>query len=234
MSFPQVLLQNTVNEGNHHPHVPEEQANLFSAPDSGATEIEYLTLLYAFARCMKPRHVLETGTYRGHGTLAIAQALQDNNVEAEFSTVERSASMLAQARQMVNGQNCGALVRWFEANSLDFIKEYEGPQFEFVFLDSDTDVRAAELQLLLERDLLQEGCIVCVHDTSRLREKSQPSFVNTPMIKALDEIEFDEDNNFGLHGAFEFPFSRGLRAFMFGNPSALVGIGGATARKRKA
>jgi hypothetical protein len=58
-------------EINVHPHTPEERADLFLTYDMGSTEIEVLNWLHAMVCLLKPQSILETGTCRGLGTIAL-------------------------------------------------------------------------------------------------------------------------------------------------------------------
>src|SRR5512135_1049960 len=65
-------------ESDLHPHVAEERADLFDSLDGATTELEVLNWLHATIRLLKCENVLETGTYAGFGTVALASACRAN------------------------------------------------------------------------------------------------------------------------------------------------------------
>jgi predicted O-methyltransferase YrrM len=67
-------------ESSLHPHVAEERSELFRAADGGSTEYEYLNLIHGLVLATKPTLVLETGTFRGYGTLALGSAIHRNGL----------------------------------------------------------------------------------------------------------------------------------------------------------
>lgn len=191
-------------EAQAHPHVPEERADFFRTFDGGSTELEYLNLLTALVMAAKPDLVLETGTGRGFGTIAIAMGLKENGIGRAI-TVEHNDGVSKDAEQRLETlcPSVRPLVSYVVGQTLEFLRDYEGRPFDFAFLDSDVLVRHRELGLLQERRLLNEGALCCVHDTSRLRSRTSGDS-NEAMIDALDKASTGRE-------WLEFPLSRGFR-----------------------
>jgi methyltransferase family protein len=61
-----------------HPHMPAEQAQLYSALDIGSAELEVLECLHSLVYLFKPQLGLETGSYRGFSAMAIASGMRRN------------------------------------------------------------------------------------------------------------------------------------------------------------
>ena len=87
MSWKDLVNQKMLQESFTHPHCPEEKAELFFTFDVGSTEVESLELLHAIIRRTKPQMCLETGTFCGIGTIAIAHALFDVVLYGGLATV---------------------------------------------------------------------------------------------------------------------------------------------------
>jgi predicted O-methyltransferase YrrM len=60
-----------------HPHVLEERAQMYWAPDGGSIDTAMADLLYGLVRVVRPAWVIETGT--GFSTLVLAAACLHNN-----------------------------------------------------------------------------------------------------------------------------------------------------------
>jgi predicted O-methyltransferase YrrM len=179
-----------------HPHHPAERAELFSAHDNGSIEVEYGDLLTALVRAWKPEQILETGTYRGIGARYLAEGCVANGF-GRVVTLECIPRQAEEARTAL----AELPVEVVCADSVAWLREYDGPPFQFAFLDSALGARVSELRLLRDRRLL-DG-IAFVHDTSRLRAAG--GMPDRPNFTAqLDEL--------GL-GGIECPWSRGWRIF---------------------
>lgn len=159
-------------ESSTHYHVPEERADLFHCHDGGSTEYEYLEFLKALILTLKPKSILETGTYLGFGARAIAEAIQFNGF-GRLTTIDCVRTYAAQADETIGELgfkvSTGELVvsRIF-SDSLEFLRETLF-QFDFAFFDSDLNIRCQEFVTCIERGLLLPGATAVFHDTSRLR-----------------------------------------------------------------
>lgn len=182
-----------------HPHVPEERAELFHTADGGSTEYEYLNLLHALVLATKPRLVLETGTFRGLGSLALASAIHWNGV-GRLITVDASES--SEAKDLLSKYSLSEYVEFVQSESVQFCAEWAGDQFDFLFFDSDVNVRARECDLLLIRKKIVPGAVAAFHDSSDLRHGASWSW---EMIQYLR----------GLPGGLTLKGSRGLRLVQF-------------------
>lgn len=198
-----------VSEVHVHPHVEAENAGLFTSVGAGAAELETLTFLNALVYLTKPECVLETGTGSGYSAAAIASALRQNG-RGRLHTVELDPAVArdAQANLSQVGDDLEPWVTFHVGDSLTLIREWQGPQFDFVFFDSLVAFRHVELELLMERSLLSANALCAFHDTSRLRGEYFDDF-NPEMIEALDRHSKGRQ-------WLEFGYSRGLRILRMG------------------
>lgn len=124
------------------------------------TEGEVLDLLYSLARILKPEVAVETGTYQGHGTKAIATALEANG-KGHLWTVESDTDLVEAYTEMdrttfVNDDS----VRW---------SAYESPeQIDFAFVDcaEQPKDRVSVFANLLPK--ISQGGMILAHDTEFL------------------------------------------------------------------
>ncbi|GAG97598.1 unnamed protein product, partial [marine sediment metagenome] len=124
-----------------HHHCKEERAVLFQTFEGGGSEIETLWLLWAIARMVKPGLVLETGTFHGVGTVALANALKVNR-GGKVVSVELDAEKAGQANNMVAQAGLADYVEIVNQDSLEFIKALDTERFRFdlAFFDSLTSI----------------------------------------------------------------------------------------------
>jgi len=195
------------SEESAHPHAPEEQAHLFHTLDAGSCEVECLTLVNAIVQMTKPAMALETGTYHGLGTLAIAHALERND-RGRLVTVDIAEQSMARRRIEVAGLE--ERVDFVRSESTEFLRAYCGTPFDFAFLDSEilNGTRITEAEILLTQGLFR-GYMV-LHDTSVQREGCEPAADLRHYHCGLAGLA--RRSTGGLH----FPFSRGLTILHFG------------------
>jgi predicted O-methyltransferase YrrM len=175
-------------ESRVHKHAPEERGELFSALDPASSELEVLNFLNALVLLYKPRVLLETGTFTGMATLAIASALATNGF-GTLHTVDNVREVIEQAMGRVRGYDPALLgrIEFHHADSRSYLAEYDGAPFDFGFFDSEMSCRHAELDSLLSRGKLSKGAVCVFHDSSPLRNTYAPEHDNTMMRRYLEE-----------------------------------------------
>jgi len=167
---------------------PEPQ--LWTMIDSWTAELESLEFIYALVRLVKPKNVLETGTWLGGGAVAVARALADNG-RGKLVTLEIDPECCAFARGRVKTYGLTERVNVIETKTLEYKPDQE---VDFLFLDSAIDIRGAEFRHFQPH--LRPGSLVVFHDTSS---------IHTIVRKQIDEL-VDEG---WLQGIF-VPTPRGI------------------------
>jgi predicted O-methyltransferase YrrM len=192
-----------------HIHAKEERGHLFHAIDSRSTELEVLNFINALVCLFKPDVALETGSFLGFGTCAIGAGLKSNGRGHLFS-LEIDRTHLEWAREHLRQFDASLeqFVSFVHERSLDFIGRYRDAPFDFVFIDTELDIRMSELTLLEQRGLLAPGAVCIVHDTSPYR------MPGTGGGSADDFADRHVMSEFGdRFEVFQFPFSRGFHLF---------------------
>lgn len=171
------------------------------AADICSSEEETLEILYALVRSTKPELVLETGTWKGHGTAAMARGCWKNGF-GKVITVDYEESMRRELDERAKEAPFPLMerVEFVHSHTLDFLRAYGGPAFGFAFLDSDPGSRVEELHILRDRKLALG--LVMIHDTSRNRAGSHPDDPGFP--SRLDALGIPSAENW---------LSRGWRLF---------------------
>lgn len=187
----------------NHCHTIEERGWQFHSEDSGTTEEEYLYLLYALVFSLKPVSILETGSYTGHGSVFMARALRRNG-NGFLASIETDAGFVPVARKNVEVNEVSEYADIIEADSIEYLK-HTTRRFDFAFFDSLLSLRCSELQICLNRGLLQSGHMFAIHDTSKSRILTQGN--PDPLTSQYwEELEGMSDRIKWV----QFPLSRGL------------------------
>jgi predicted O-methyltransferase YrrM len=133
-------------------------------------------LLYALARAIRPRTVVEFGTSYGISTLYLAAALTDNGAGRVFST-ELSAKKAAAARASLDEAGVGDAATILVGDARDTLRDVPGP-VELVLLDGWKDLCLPVLRLLEPK--LAPGAIVAADDTTFASMAGYLEYVRDP------------------------------------------------------
>jgi len=131
---------------------------------AGSTEPWTVNILAALVHALKPMHLLETGTF---------EALTTERLHFSAPEGSQLVSLELDVRRWTKASTrCldypGVTVLCTDA--IDYLRRYDGPPFNFVFLDDDHTPEhvAAEIDLLYnparEKQLMAPGGLICVHD----------------------------------------------------------------------
>lgn len=128
----------------------------FTMVDRIAAETDTLYFLKALVHLLKPRFVLETGTYKGSTARAMGEALKAINF-GQLTTIELDEALALEA-----AKNLADLpVKVVNSSSLDYIPDQP---VDLLFLDSHRPLRVKEL--FHYKNYLQPQTIIVWHDSS--------------------------------------------------------------------
>jgi predicted O-methyltransferase YrrM len=162
------------NTGRSIPSRPEVAVPTPECPNPGdwqcydemSAEVEVLDLLYALVRSLRPKIVLETGTYLGLSTHHLARAVRDNGV-GHVHSCDIDTDVLGKASTLLLEDGLGPYVTLWPLSGERLIElvgsEIEAP-VDFAFVDSLVHTRVSKTALLLPK-LSQRG-VILVHDTN--------------------------------------------------------------------
>jgi len=158
--------------------------------DSMTAENEVLVFLKSLITTVKPQLVVETGTFRGISTLAIAEGLKENGF-GRIVTIEYDPKVFAAARERIEASGLQNWVEYRNESSLD--AKIDGA-IDILFSDSDQSIREAEVRRFLPQ--VSEHGLILVHDAS-----SHYKIVREAVLRLEQE---------GLLSAILLPTPRGL------------------------
>ena len=123
-----------------------------------STEDEVYEFLYGIVRAVKPKKCLESGTFKGDGSIAIALALKENDNGGFLYTIDH--------------HNFGASEKLKEYKNIAFIsgtapqvfQTIDLSELEFIFLDSGHDYEQVTKELYAIDSYLKVMGYILVHD----------------------------------------------------------------------
>jgi predicted O-methyltransferase YrrM len=137
------------------PH-PEQ----WSMIDSMTAEVEVLEFIATLVTTIKPRQVVETGSFLGVSTEWIARGLERNGfgkvVSCEFDSV-----VYAKAKQRIEDS---PLRRWIDLRNESSLEMQVDGTIDLLFSDSDMEIRAAEVKRFLPQ--MNPNGVILMHDAS--------------------------------------------------------------------
>lgn len=133
-----------------------ENPQLFSMNSRVGSETEVHSFLRALTIMLKPKFVLETGTYEGDGTTAFAEGVMQNGFGYVVS-LEHNPDFADAARRKLSGYP----VEIVACNSLEYIPS---DKIDLLFLDSKRTLRREEF--IRFRPFLHAKSVIIWHDSS--------------------------------------------------------------------
>jgi predicted O-methyltransferase YrrM len=150
-----------VLQAEYHRATPEcPEPERWSMFDSMTAELEVLEFLRAVVTTIKPKLVVETGTFMGISTLWIAEALKQNGF-GRVVTCEFDPMVFAKAKERFASSAVSELIDARCQSSLEL--DVPG-QIDLLFSDSDMPVREQEVRRFLPR--MNPNGVILMHDAS--------------------------------------------------------------------
>lgn len=128
--------------------------------DSMTAEVEVLEFLRSLVTTMKPKLVVETGTFMGISTLWIAEGLKQNGF-GKVITCEFDPLVFAKAKDRV--QQSG-LAPWIDCRNESSLETKVKEPIDIFFSDSAIEIREQEVRYFLP--LISEHGVILMHDAS--------------------------------------------------------------------
>jgi predicted O-methyltransferase YrrM len=156
-----VALDAQFVQPEYTPATPEcPQPELWRMLDSQTTEVEVLDFLKTLVTTIKPRLVVETGTFLGHGTLKLAEGVQENGF-GKVVTIEFDPAIRARAQERFKASG---LDSWIESRLESSLESVIEGTIDLLYSDSHLANREEEIRRLLPQ-LNPRGLLV-IHDAS--------------------------------------------------------------------
>ena len=165
-------------------------ARLWSMYDGNTAETEVLDLMLVLTRLVKPSHVIETGTWLGLMSCAIARGLVANGF-GDLTTLEIDPAVHRAAQATITQSGFGDVVDAKCVSSMEFTPDRT---YDMAVFDSETHLRLDEFRRF--RPWLKDGAVVVFHDSAPHHQ-----WVLAGIVTLLNEG--------ALHGV-NFPTPRGV------------------------
>ncbi|MCT4561614.1 MAG: O-methyltransferase [Crocinitomicaceae bacterium] len=129
-----------LNKINRETHLEVLQPRMLS----GHLQGRFLSMI---SKLMKPKYVLEIGTYTGYSALCLAEGLPQ---EGRLTTIDVNEELASRVQGYFNESPYGKQIDMRIGNALDIIPTLDG-NFDLVFIDADKENYANYLDLVIPR-----------------------------------------------------------------------------------
>ena len=104
-------------------------------------------LLSMFSHMIRPKQVLEIGTYTGYSAICLAEGLQEDGT---VHTIDINEELEDMVRGYIAEAGLSESIKYYIGNALDIIPTIEGT-FDLVFIDADKINNANYYDLVIDR-----------------------------------------------------------------------------------
>lgn len=142
-------------------------------------------LLKMFARMIRPRRVLEIGTYTGYSAICLAEGMDD---DAELYTIEKDDEMEDFIRKYLDRSDQQNKIRLLFGDALQIISEFDDEFFDLTFIDGDKRQYKAYFEQVLPK--IRRGGFILADNTLWNGKPLQKVTENDWQTKGI--VEFNE------------------------------------------
>ncbi len=140
-------------------------------------------LLKMLVSMIRPKRVLELGTFSGFSALCIAEALEP---EATIDTIEIDDELEDFIRQNLSLSSCGEKVNLHIGKAEEIMKQWGANTFDLIFIDADKRRYILDFDLALP--LLRNGGYILADNTLWDGHVIDPAKDNDPQTRGIKEF----------------------------------------------
>ncbi|HTK94002.1 MAG TPA: prolipoprotein diacylglyceryl transferase family protein [Terriglobales bacterium] len=128
--------------------------------DTMSAEVEVLDFLKELVKTVKPRLIVETGTFTALSTIKMAEGLREIG-SGKLVTIEYDPKVFAKAKERVEG---AGVAPWIEMRNASSLETRIDGEIDLLFSDSDLSIREQEVRHFLPQ--MNPGGLILMHDAS--------------------------------------------------------------------
>ena len=142
-------------------------------------------LLSLISKLIKPKQILEIGTYTGYGTLCLSEGLDPNGT---IHTIEINEELIDFQNKFFKQSDKKKQIKQYLGSALSIIEKLKG-SFDIVFLDADKANYINYLELITPK--LKKGGILITDNvlwSGKILNKTNESDIDTQTIKKFNSL----------------------------------------------
>jgi len=142
-------------------------------------------LLSLISKLIKPKEILEIGTYTGYGTLCLSEGLDPNGT---IHTIEINEELIDFQNIFFNQSDKKKQIKQHLGSALSIIEKLKGP-FDIVFLDADKSNYINYLKLITPK--VKKGGLLITDNVlwnGKILDKTNNGDIDTQTIKKFNSL----------------------------------------------
>ena len=146
-------------------------------------------LLSMFSKMLRPKRILEIGTYTGYSAICLAEGLTEGGT---LITIDRNEELQTRVRQNFEKAKLTHCIDFKIGKALDIIPELDGP-FDLIFIDADKGNYLNYYQLAIDK--LRPGGLIITDNVLWYGKVADPAIQDkqTTAIRAFNKyVQADE------------------------------------------
>ena len=177
-------IQNSSDESNLLKDLRKQTHQKILHPRMLSSTIQGRFLSF-ISKLIKPKYILEIGTYTGYGTLCLSEGLSKNG---QIDTIEINEELINFQNFFFQKSTKRKQINQHIGNALSIIKKIN-KKFDIVFLDADKSNYINYMKLIIPR--LKKGGILISDNvlwSGKVLQKSSISDIDTKTLKKFNKI----------------------------------------------
>ena len=193
MFLPEKIDQYVVAHSQEEPKILQEltketwQKVLNPRMISGAYQGRVLSMI---SKLIRPKNVLEIGTFTGYSALSIAEGLPENGT---IFTIDRNEELAELQQKYFNRSNYKDQIKTYAGNALDIIPTID-KKFDLVFIDADKSNYTNYFHLIIDK--MNSGGIILSDNVlwyGKVTEEADEKDLDTIALQAYNTLLNNDD-----------------------------------------
>ena len=147
-------------------------------------------ILSMISKLIKPKAILEIGTYTGYSALCLAEGMPKNGT---LFTIDKNEELEDFAKKYFEKSPFNKQIKQFVGNALDIIPTLN-QKFDLVFIDADKENYITYFKMIIDK---MNSCGVILSDnvlwSGKVVEKIEPNDKDTKALVAYNEMLNNDD-----------------------------------------
>lgn len=138
-----------LNKINRETHLTQAQSHMISGHYQGR-------LLSMISKMLRPKRILEIGTYTGYAAISLAEGLQK---DGELHTIDRNDELQDRVQAYFDESGYGKQIHYHIGEATEVISNLEGA-FDLVFIDADKKNNLRYFEMMMDRT--ESGAVILI------------------------------------------------------------------------
>lgn len=142
-------------------------------------------VLSMISKLIRPKTILEIGTYTGYSALCLAEGIQKDGA---LHTIDRNEELYDLQRKYFDKSDYGSQIKQYVGQALDIIPTIN-VKFDLVFIDADKINYSNYFNVIIEK--MNKGGVILSDNvlwSGKVVEKIQPKDVDTPALIEYNKL----------------------------------------------